>query len=130
MSPEERVDFMMMLCFSESFYEDERRFSGLRRILLANPDPQPTEAFARQIAASGRHDARNRVARLAMPVHVIGAGRDMLVPVWKSRELAELVPGSKLTIFERSGHAVNLEAADELNRAVLEFLAQTRTAAA
>jgi len=27
-----------------------------------------------------------------MPVHVIGGERDILVPVWKSRELAELIP--------------------------------------
>ena len=131
MSPEERVDYMMMLCFSESFYADERRFGALRRILLANPDPQPPEAFARQIGASGRHEARDRVGELAMPVHVIGAGRDMLVPVWKSTELAELIPDAKLTIIEKSGHAVNIEAAEELSRVVLEFLSEApaRTAA-
>jgi len=130
MSREEQVDFMMMLCFSESFYEDERRFAGLRQILLANPEPQSPEAFARQAEAGGRHDTRGRIGRLAMPVQVIGAERDMLVPVWKSKELAELIPGSRLTILEGSGHAVNLEAADELNRLVLEFLAEQRAGAA
>ena len=57
-----------------------------------------------------------------MPVHVIGAEHDILVPAWKSVELAELIPGAKLTIVERATHGLNLERADEFNAAVLDFL--------
>jgi hypothetical protein len=32
----------------------------------------------------GRHEARDRLDGLTMPVHVIGAERDLMVGVWKS----------------------------------------------
>ena len=57
-----------------------------------------------------------------MPVHVIGAEHDILVPVWKSRELAELIPGARLTVIAGAPHGANLERADEFNRAVLDFI--------
>ena len=60
-----------------------------------------------------------------MPVHVIGAERDILLPVWKSQELAGLIPGAKLTIMEDVGHGAMWERAEDFNRIVLDFLAAT-----
>jgi pimeloyl-ACP methyl ester carboxylesterase len=65
---------------------------------------------------------RDRLGELTMPVHVIGAERDLMIPVWKQRELASLIPGSKLTIIEGQGHGVMWEAADRFNAAVTEFI--------
>ena len=39
-----------------------------------------------------------------MPVHVIGAEHDILVPIWKSEEIAALIAGSKLTVIEGAPH--------------------------
>jgi 3-oxoadipate enol-lactonase len=119
---EEHIDHMMLLCFSEELYEHTEQVTFLRQQMLANPFPQKPEGFARQAEASGRHEARERLPSLSMPVHVIGAERDILVPVWKSRELAELIPGARLTIIERATHGLNLERAEEFNAAVLDFL--------
>ena len=58
-----------------------------------------------------------------MPTHVIGGEQDILVPVWKSKELAELIPGAKLTVIEGSAHGANLERAEEFNKLVLDFAA-------
>jgi pimeloyl-ACP methyl ester carboxylesterase len=60
---------------------------------------------------------------------VIGADRDLMVPFWKSEELAELIPDAKLTTL-RSGHAVNVEAAEAFNAAVLDFIAERSPAPA
>jgi pimeloyl-ACP methyl ester carboxylesterase len=123
MTREERVDELMLLTMSESWFENAEAVAWLRNTILQNPHPQPAEAFARQIDAVGRHDTGERVGSLSMPVHVIGAEYDILVPVWKSRELAELIPGAKLTVIAGSPHGVNLERAEEFNRAVLDFIA-------
>ena len=64
-----------------------------------------------------------------MPTHVIGAEWDVLVPVWKSRELAARIPGSKLTVLEACPHGLNVERAEEFNRAVLDFIAERAAAA-
>ena len=46
-----------------------------------------------------------------------------MIPVWKSQELASLIPGAKLTIIDGQGHGVMWEAADRFNAAVTEFVA-------
>ncbi|HYV17209.1 MAG TPA: alpha/beta hydrolase [Conexibacter sp.] len=123
MSREERVEDLMLLCFSEAFYENAEQVAFLRQALLANPHPQEPEAFGRQLLATSRHEARDRLGALSLPVHVIGAEHDLLVPVWKSRELAELIPGARLTVLEAAAHGANLERAVDFNAAVTDFLA-------
>lgn len=123
MSREERIDELLLLCFSEAMYENAEMLAFMRQMLLANPHPQETEAFVRQLQATSRHEARPRLGQLAMPTHVIGAEQDLLVPVWKSRELAKLIPGARLTVLDGAPHGVNVEGAEHFNAAVLEFLA-------
>ena len=122
---EERIDQLMVLCYTEAFFENRPAVEWLRDALLSNPNPQDPEGFARQAMAGSRHDVRDRLGELSMPVHVIGARRDVLIPVWKSEELAALVPGAKLTIMEDAGHGAMWERAEDFNRMVLEFLAAT-----
>lgn len=129
LSREQRIDELMLLCFSEPFFEQQEQVAFLRQAMLANPNPQEAEAFGRQLRATSRHEARDRLGTLDLPVHVIGAEHDLLVPVWKSRELAELIPGARLTVLDGAPHGVNIERAAEFNAAVLDFLA-ARTAAA
>ena len=126
---EDRVDNLLYLCYTEAFFENEEMFQFMRNALLENPYPQPPEAFARQAAAGAHHDVRDRLGELKMPVHVIGAERDLMIPVWKSRELASLIPGAKLSIIEGQGHGVMWEAAEHFNTLVTEFLATTPTEA-
>src|SRR5215213_4893200 len=130
LSREERVDELMLLNFSERFFEDEGSAAWMRNMMLGNPHPQPAEAFIRQLDASGRHDARDRLRLLHLPTHVIGCEFDLLVPVWKSRELAELIPGAKLTVLPAAPHGANVERAEEFNKAVLDFIAERAPAPA
>jgi 3-oxoadipate enol-lactonase len=127
-SREEHVDELLFRTLSEEFFENEGAVEFVRNMMLADPHPQPPEAFVRQLEASSRHDTRDRLGSLAMPVHVIGAERDILVPVWKSHEVADLIPGSHHTVLERAPHGINLERAEEFNRAVLDFI-EEQTAA-
>src|SRR3954454_22583030 len=122
---EDRVDNLLYLCYTEAFFENDAMYEFVRKTLLENPYPQPPEAFARQAAAGANQDVPDRLHELTMPVHVIGAERDLMIPVWKSRELAALIPGAKLTIVEEQGHGVMWEAAERFNSAVTEFLAAT-----
>jgi 3-oxoadipate enol-lactonase len=130
MSREERVDEMMLLSFTDGFFENADGIAMLREMMLQNPNPQPAEAFARQLDAASRHDAGERLGELTVPTHVIGAEYDILVPVWKSRELADLIPGSKLSVLEACPHGLNVERAEEFNRVVLDFIAERAAAPA
>jgi 3-oxoadipate enol-lactonase len=130
MSREARVDELMLLSFSEAFFENAEVVALIRNLILENPNPQSADAFARQLGASSRHRAGERLGTLRMPTHVIGAEYDLLVPVWKSRELAELIPGADLTVLDACPHGLNVEQAEEFNRAVLDFIAERAPAPA
>jgi pimeloyl-ACP methyl ester carboxylesterase len=54
---------------------------------------------------------------------VIGAEHDLLVPVWKSKEIAALVPGAELSIVAGAPHGLNVERAEEFNALVADFIA-------
>jgi 3-oxoadipate enol-lactonase len=128
-SREDMIDELLLLCLSEQTFENEGMCTFLKQMMLSNPHPQQPEGFARQLAASSAHEVRDRLGELTMPTHVIGAEEDVLVPVWKSKELARLIPGAKLTVIEGAAHGVNLERAEDFNRLVLEFLAEHTAAA-
>jgi pimeloyl-ACP methyl ester carboxylesterase len=129
-SREQHIDELMLLNHSEAFYENDEMVQFIRTAILNNPHPQPPEAFARQLAACARHDAREQLGSLTMPTHVIGGEYDILVPVWKSREIAALIPGSKLTVLPGAPHGLSIERAEEFNAAVLGFIREAAAAPA
>ena len=123
MSREWRLDFLLFMVHSQEFSEGDF-FPVVRQAMLDYPHQQEVDAFIRQLEAAARHDVRDRLGTLRMPVQVLGAERDLMVPVWKSRELADLIPGSQLYVFEGAGHAVNLERADDVSRRILKFVSK------
>ena len=116
------LDWLLLFGMSEQFYESPERIEYSKQLMRANPHPQSTEAFQRQVEASGRHEARDRLATLSVPTHVIGAEHDTLVPVWKSKEIAELIPGADYSVIPGAPHALNMERAEEFNEMVLSWL--------
>jgi 3-oxoadipate enol-lactonase len=124
-SREQHIDELMLLNHSEAFYESPEMVEFVRTAMLNNPHPQSPDAFGRQLAACSRHDTRDRLGSLTMPTHVIGGEFDILVPVWKSREIAALIPGAKLTVLPNAPHGLSLERAEEFNAAVLGFIRET-----
>lgn len=129
MTREQRVDELMLLCFSEQTFENAEGIAFLRQLMLSNPHPQESDAFGRQLLATSRHEARDRLGTIDVPVHVIGAERDLLLPIWKSHELAELIPGARLTVLDGAAHGVNVDDAERFNAAVVDFLAAAAPAA-
>jgi pimeloyl-ACP methyl ester carboxylesterase len=119
---ETHLDWLLLYGMSEQFYEDPERVAYAKQLMRANPHPQSVEAFQRQVEASGRHETRDRLATISVPTHVIGAEHDTLVPVWKSQEIAELIPGADYSVMPRAPHALNMERAEEFNELVLGWL--------
>ena len=116
------LDWLLLFGMSEQFYDAPERVEYSKQLLRANPHPQSAEAFQRQVEASGRHEARERLPQIAVPTHVIGAEHDTLVPVWKSKEIAQLIPGATYSVMPRAPHALNMERAEEFNEMVLGWL--------
>jgi len=120
---EDFLDSLLLVNLSEAFYENPDAVAYTRRLMLDNPFPQDPEAFVRQSDACGRHETRDRLGELDVPTHVISGEHDVLLPNWKQKELADLIPGAKLTVIPGAPHGANIERAQEFNDAILGFLA-------
>lgn len=74
-----------------------------------------------QMAGVLLYDARKRLAALdGLPVLIVQAGRDVMIPPRKGEELRRLAPGARLVTFPGAGHGVTLEKTEEVNRLLLE----------
>ncbi len=121
---EEFIDSLMLLNFSEAFYENAEGVAFVRQMMLDYPFHQEPDAFRRQAEASAGHDLRGRLDTLSMPVHVIAGEHDIVLPHWLSEQLAAEIPGARLTVVPKAPHGLNIERAEEFNRAVLGFIAE------
>lgn len=73
-----------------------------------------------------RVDARERLHVTAhLPLLVVWGRRDTVVPVAHGLALAEAVPGTRLEVFERSGHFPHLTEPHRLARLLADWLATT-----
>jgi 3-oxoadipate enol-lactonase len=75
-----------------------------------------------QAAAIDAYGAtREAVARLDMPTLVLHGDEDAAVDVKYGRELADVIPGARLVIFEGAGHNFLVAAGPASTAAVLDF---------
>jgi len=81
----------------------------------------PVEIVSARIDAMLAFDRTSDLARIKSPTLVIGAEDDLVTPAYYSEELARLIPGAEVKIFQRGGHYFNQVRAREFNNAVLPF---------
>lgn len=72
-----------------------------------------------------RYDLRDRLAEIRCPTLITVGRHDWITPVPASEEIAALIPGAQLVVFEESGHSPQLEEPERFQRVVREFLAAT-----
>jgi len=87
----------------------------------------PTAATLRQINLNLRADVREQLPRIAAPTLTIGCSADQTVPVARTRELHEAIPGSTYAELE-SGHVVLFEQPEPLAELIRDFLDEPREA--
>ena len=69
-----------------------------------------------------RHDLRHRLHKIDKPTFVIGAKDDQLTPPGLSEELAQRIPGARLSLLDEGGHSCPHTVTATYNAAVLGFL--------
>ena len=82
----------------------------------------PEGVAAGLLAMRSRRDYLELLPELQTPALVIGAARDLAVPVSHAEALAAGLPDAELHILAAAGHMANLEQADSFNQIVLGFL--------
>jgi len=84
--------------------------------------PTPLHGFTRQGEAIAGHDTYDRLPEIKAPTLVIAGDADKIVPVENSRILADRIADTELVLLENMGHGFFIEAADEFNKTVIDFL--------
>jgi proline-specific peptidase len=67
-------------------------------------------------------DVRDRLSAVDVPTLVICGANDWITPLAKSEEIVSLIPGSRLEVFERSGHMPMTEENERYLAVVRAFL--------
>ena len=120
--PELLAGALLPWLFSGTFLADESVRGRIRRGLAATLSRVPPATLPRVTAGirewSGTRSAE--LDRISVPTLVLGAGEDLLTP--EAESLAGEIPGARFVAIPRAGHAVGLEAPDEVNAAMVDSL--------
>lgn len=93
--------------------------------LAAAPLTAPQQAVMRErIDALLAFDGRAQAAALTMPVLVLGARDDMVVPAFLQEELAAALPGCAKTMLDTGGHIFPLSRPDAFTATVADWIAR------
>jgi 3-oxoadipate enol-lactonase len=86
--------------------------------------PRPTTPHnpMRQVEAILSHNTYYRLPEIKAPTLVIHGDADRMSPVENGRILAARIPHSELVILKGMGHGFTIEAFEESNQIMLEFL--------
>jgi pimeloyl-ACP methyl ester carboxylesterase len=93
---------MYELNLSPGFRQDEGHYAEFTAMAAALPSPRETIGF--QVQAIVAHDTSARLSQLTTPALVIHGTVDRVLGVANGRQIASLLPGSRLEIFEDIGH--------------------------
>ncbi|HEX8860023.1 MAG TPA: alpha/beta fold hydrolase [Actinomycetes bacterium] len=86
-------------------------------------DQHPRGIAAAQRGMAARPDSTEVLRRITVPTLVITGLEDTLIEPEESREMAASIRDSRLVQVPGAGHLVNLEKAELVNEALLDFLA-------
>lgn len=93
------------------------------RAMLAPTDPV---GYVGAIQAIGYGDLREEIRAIRCPTLVLIGEEDRGTDITMARTMHERIAGSELRVIPKAAHCSCVEAADEFNRALLEFLARVR----
>jgi pimeloyl-ACP methyl ester carboxylesterase len=126
--PNERTKKTMELTFGERFRRENPEIMELITSTVMTGIPgmgslgdaaAGTEGFFGQLGAvaawMGAGGASHALSEIEHPALVMHGGEDKLLPVGNGHILARDIPNARLRVWDEAGHALNAEAADEVN---------------
>jgi pimeloyl-ACP methyl ester carboxylesterase len=115
-APEALVAALLPTMFSKPMPPET--VAGFREGMLAF-HPRGFRAMARASA----QDVRDVLHHIDVPTLLLYGDRDVRAPMTVARALEAAIPTSRLVVLPAAGHVCNVEAPDEFNAAVRDFLA-------
>lgn len=122
LSPEARIRKAMPLAFGDIHWHEEHADEFDKMVRWRLEEQQPSEAAVAQIMAGATFDTSDRVKNIKADTLVITGSRDGVVPPGNAELLAAKIPWSSKAVIEGAGHLSFIEASEEFNGIVIDFL--------
>jgi 3-oxoadipate enol-lactonase len=124
LTTEESIKETIRLFITREFIDKN---PGFIQRMIAQMTEQPNNNWGqRQGEASLAHNAYELLPGIKAPTMVIHGDADMILPVENARILVSRIPHAELVTFKNAGHFL-IEAGDEKNRIMLDFLRRHST---
>jgi pimeloyl-ACP methyl ester carboxylesterase len=118
-----RFDAIHTLLWPRLVHPDRLGDEALEATVRRMHDSTGPAAFVRQQQALlGRRDYRDVLRAVRVPTLIMVGDSDMITPPAASRELAALIPGSRLVEIPQCGHLSTLERPDVVNAELKRWL--------
>lgn len=114
------IEAMSGALLSETTRTEKTDVVNRAKELMKNPDGGFIGALE---AMKNRPDSSDELTQINVPTLVIVGENDGVTPPEAARKIHEHVGGSRLVVIPKAGHISNLEAPDDFNGALAEFLA-------
>ena len=98
---------------TEAFLELSQGFSGM-----------DFDVYARTMQALGRHDARQVLGNIRVPIAIITGDKDLLTPVFTAEKMVRQIAGATLTVIPGGTHYTPVEYPAVVNAALEALLAR------
>ncbi len=95
----------------------EMRERALRMSIQA-----PESMIAALTAMRERPDRQSDLKNICCPALIVVGSEDVITPPDEAAAMARAIPGAELVTIAGAGHLSNLEAPDEFNRALIDFV--------
>jgi pimeloyl-ACP methyl ester carboxylesterase len=115
---------MQRLLAPDTLENNEAVVEKVRAMIL---ESNPNGVVAALGAMRERPDSTPLLGKIDVPTLVIGGEEDGISSPDVMRAMAEKIPGSRQVTLQRAGHLSNLEAPQDFNSALKEFLESSRT---
>jgi len=103
-------------------HPDHAKSPEMREAILKMALNTGEENFYRQIKAQlARPDSTKDLSNITCPTLVMTGMEDMVCTPAIHKEIAQLIPNSKLVIIEKCGHLSTMEQPDEVNRNIINW---------
>jgi 3-oxoadipate enol-lactonase len=121
LTPEEHASEILDIIASQEFIRSNKDIVD-QYIRKVTEHDTPIHGLIGQYEAIIDHDTYNRLPEIQAPTLVICGDADKMIPAENSRLLAFRIPDAELIMLENIGHGFFIEAVEEANKAIMDFL--------
>ncbi len=121
--PEERARGWIPYTLSRRFVESQPDLVD-EYIRINTEHPPTTAGLQAQWSALMGYDSWERLAYITAPTLILQGDDDVLVPLENADVLGVRIPDARVAIIPGAGHSVAFEAADAVNKLLLDFFSE------